>query len=226
MAISPNLTRVFTFSELRLPETHSRSIFYRKPQLSVRCAADESSAASSTVDSQFDAKRFHHNLTRSDNCNRKGFGRKAETLQLMNREYTSYVLFIVLLVYFYFVEFYCEFYWLLFFRLMLLKICDAKLVVNSVVLSSRQVKLVCELQFIIDLILKWTSFISFTHTILQIDALLQNFSACSFFLEIMLISFFNHQLAGTIRLKFGLMYSWCLDMNWTYLCHSFATILK
>ena len=30
-----------------------------------------------------------HNLTRSKNYNRKGFGHKDETLELMNREYTS-----------------------------------------------------------------------------------------------------------------------------------------
>ncbi|KAI4376032.1 hypothetical protein MLD38_013832 [Melastoma candidum] len=37
----------------------------------------------------FDAKAFRHNLTRSKNYNRRGFGHKEETLQLMNREYTS-----------------------------------------------------------------------------------------------------------------------------------------
>lgn len=41
------------------------------------------------VDSDFDAKVFRKNLTRSKNYNRKGFGHKEETMQLMNREYTS-----------------------------------------------------------------------------------------------------------------------------------------
>ena len=41
------------------------------------------------VDSDFDAKVFRHNLMRSKNYNQKGFGHKDETLELMNREYTS-----------------------------------------------------------------------------------------------------------------------------------------
>ncbi|KAJ4898683.1 1-deoxy-D-xylulose 5-phosphate reductoisomerase protein [Raphanus sativus] len=41
------------------------------------------------MDSDFDAKTFRRNLTRSDNYNRKGFGHKEETLKLMNREYTT-----------------------------------------------------------------------------------------------------------------------------------------
>ncbi|XP_074285809.1 4-hydroxy-3-methylbut-2-enyl diphosphate reductase, chloroplastic [Silene latifolia] len=86
MAISPNLCRTFTFTELSLPDYHSRPIRFpssvscRKPQLTVRCTA---------VESDFDPKKFRHNLTRSDNYNRKGFGHKEETLQLMNREFTS-----------------------------------------------------------------------------------------------------------------------------------------
>ncbi|KAK7859162.1 4-hydroxy-3-methylbut-2-enyl diphosphate reductase, partial [Quercus suber] len=63
----------------------------RKP-LSVKCTADDSSSslsASVAVDSDFDAKVFRKNLTRSKNYNRKGFGHKEETLELMNREYTS-----------------------------------------------------------------------------------------------------------------------------------------
>ncbi|GKV26555.1 hypothetical protein SLEP1_g35838 [Rubroshorea leprosula] len=60
---------------------------FRK-SLSVRCSGD--SSASVAVDSDnFDAKVFRHNLTRSKNYNRKGFGHKEETLELMNREYTS-----------------------------------------------------------------------------------------------------------------------------------------
>lgn len=52
----------------------------------VRCGGKESSSA---VEADFDAKAFRHNLTRSKNYNRKGFGHKEETLQLMNSEYTS-----------------------------------------------------------------------------------------------------------------------------------------
>ncbi|KAJ0077472.1 hypothetical protein Patl1_36321 [Pistacia atlantica] len=61
----------------------------RKP-LSVKCSSDESpSSASVAVDSKFDSKKFRHNLTRSENYNRKGFGHKEETLELMNQEFTS-----------------------------------------------------------------------------------------------------------------------------------------
>jgi len=61
----------------------------------VRCAAtgESSSTASLPLDSaEFDKKQFRHNLTRSDNYNRKGFGHKKETLELMNSEYTSDVI--------------------------------------------------------------------------------------------------------------------------------------
>ncbi|KAH1030906.1 hypothetical protein J1N35_043080 [Gossypium stocksii] len=61
----------------------------RKP-ISVRCSNDSTSVV---VDpDNFDAKSFRRNLTRSKNYNRKGFGRKEETLELMNREYTSDIL--------------------------------------------------------------------------------------------------------------------------------------
>ncbi|KAJ4762586.1 hypothetical protein LUZ62_072961 [Rhynchospora pubera] len=66
-----------------------------RPQLSFRCAAagESSSNGSASLDSaEFDKKQFRHNLTRSDNYNRKGFGHKKETLELMNREYTSDVI--------------------------------------------------------------------------------------------------------------------------------------
>jgi 4-hydroxy-3-methylbut-2-enyl diphosphate reductase len=52
----------------------------------VRCAGGDGSTSS---DSGFDAKVFRHNLTRGKNYNRRGFGHKEETLELMNREYTS-----------------------------------------------------------------------------------------------------------------------------------------
>ncbi|CAA6653464.1 unnamed protein product [Spirodela intermedia] len=58
----------------------------------VRCGGGESGSGSAAVESDFDAKTFRRNLTRSENYNRKGFGHKEETLQLMNREYTSDVI--------------------------------------------------------------------------------------------------------------------------------------
>ncbi|XP_022763574.1 4-hydroxy-3-methylbut-2-enyl diphosphate reductase, chloroplastic-like [Durio zibethinus] len=62
---------------------------FRKP-IFVRCSGDSTSSSSIAVDpDNFDAKAFRHNLTRSKNYNRKGFGHKEETLALMNREYTS-----------------------------------------------------------------------------------------------------------------------------------------
>ncbi|GAB2267293.1 hypothetical protein Dimus_002278 [Dionaea muscipula] len=91
MAISPQLCRPSIRTHLYLPENNGRIGLprFRNP-ISVRCAAESSSASASvSVDPDFDAKVFRHNLTRSKNYNRKGFGHKEETLQLMNREYTS-----------------------------------------------------------------------------------------------------------------------------------------
>ncbi|KAI3441330.1 uncharacterized protein J3R85_002607 [Psidium guajava] len=89
MAISIQLCRIPARSDLSLPESLAGpgAIRCRRP-LSVRCSGDPSSS-SVAVDGDFDAKVFRHNLTRSKNYNRKGFGYKDETLQLMNREYTS-----------------------------------------------------------------------------------------------------------------------------------------
>ncbi|KAI9128081.1 hypothetical protein K1719_001074 [Acacia pycnantha] len=92
MAISPHLCSLSaTRTDLALPfsENFSRTASFRcwKP-LSVRCSAD-SSSSSADVESDFDAKVFRKNLTRSQNYNRKGFGHKEATLELMNREYTS-----------------------------------------------------------------------------------------------------------------------------------------
>ncbi|MFS7920750.1 putative 4-hydroxy-3-methylbut-2-enyl diphosphate reductase [Helianthus anomalus] len=83
---SLQLTPLSTRTDLFLPAI--RVFRCRKQPLSVRCSARESSSPSS-VGSDFDAKVFRHNLTRSDNYNRKGFGHKKETLELMNQEYTS-----------------------------------------------------------------------------------------------------------------------------------------
>lgn len=56
----------------------------------VRCSAGEAAPSSSaTADSDFDAKVFRKNLTRSANYNRKGFGHKEATLELLNQEYQS-----------------------------------------------------------------------------------------------------------------------------------------
>jgi 4-hydroxy-3-methylbut-2-enyl diphosphate reductase len=91
MAISLQLCRIPTRTDLFLQDSlaGAGALRCRKP-LSVRCAGDSSSASSSVaVDSDFDAKVFRKNLTRSKNYNRKGFGHKEETLELMNREYTS-----------------------------------------------------------------------------------------------------------------------------------------
>jgi len=97
MAISLQLCRIPTRTDLFSPDSLAGVLRCRKP-LSVRCAGDSSSASSSAasaaVDSDFDAKVFRKNLTRSENYNRKGFGHKEETLALMNREYTSEFFFV------------------------------------------------------------------------------------------------------------------------------------
>nr|AMJ39468.1 4-hydroxy-3-methylbut-2-enyl diphosphate reductase [Bixa orellana] len=89
MATSFQFCRFCIRPGLVVPD-HSRgrsvAFSFRKP-LPVRCSGD---SASVTVDSEsFDAKAFRHNLTRSKNYNRRGFGHKEETLELMNQEYTS-----------------------------------------------------------------------------------------------------------------------------------------
>ncbi|GAA0177904.1 reductase [Lithospermum erythrorhizon] len=75
MAFSVQLTQI---PKLAVPD--SRIIRWRKAA-SVRC--------SNIKNDDFDPKSFRKSLTRSDNYNRKGFGHKEETLELMNREYTS-----------------------------------------------------------------------------------------------------------------------------------------
>ncbi|KAL0412509.1 UNVERIFIED_CONTAM: 4-hydroxy-3-methylbut-2-enyl diphosphate reductase, chloroplastic [Sesamum radiatum] len=87
MAISLHFSRISTRTELLRPETR---IFRQRKPSSVRCSAAGEAATSSSVESQdFDAKVFRHNLTRSKNYNRKGFGHKEETLEQMSQEYTD-----------------------------------------------------------------------------------------------------------------------------------------
>uniref|UniRef100_A0A2P2PMI6 4-hydroxy-3-methylbut-2-enyl diphosphate reductase n=1 Tax=Rhizophora mucronata TaxID=61149 RepID=A0A2P2PMI6_RHIMU len=91
MAISLQLCRVSLRPDILSGE--NRAAFPRLRTLSVRCVGgDDSAAGSVAVNSDFDAKVFRHNLTRSKNYNRRGFGHKEETLELMNREYTSDVI--------------------------------------------------------------------------------------------------------------------------------------
>ncbi|KAG8634883.1 hypothetical protein MANES_17G098700v8 [Manihot esculenta] len=89
MAISLQFCRVSLHTDLFSRD--SLAPLNRRKSLSVRCAAagDESSSGSVSMESEFDAKVFRHNLTRSKNYNRRGFGHKEETLELMNQEYTS-----------------------------------------------------------------------------------------------------------------------------------------
>nr|WJV41847.1 4-hydroxy-3-methylbut-2-enyl diphosphate reductase [Phlomoides rotata] len=86
MTISLQFSRISTGTELSLPET--RISRQRKP-FSVRCSSGGEAATSSSVESEFNAKAFRHNLTRSDNYNRKGFGHKEEILEQMSQEFTS-----------------------------------------------------------------------------------------------------------------------------------------
>ncbi|CAN1173044.1 4-hydroxy-3-methylbut-2-enyl diphosphate reductase, chloroplastic [Linum perenne] len=93
MAVSFQFSTISLRAEQFVSETRGafggrrRSV---RPAL-VRCSGggDESAAGSMSVESEFDSKVFRHNLTRSKNYNRRGFGHKEETLELMNQEYTS-----------------------------------------------------------------------------------------------------------------------------------------
>ncbi|XP_009802660.1 4-hydroxy-3-methylbut-2-enyl diphosphate reductase, chloroplastic [Nicotiana sylvestris] len=87
MAIPLQFSSISTRTELSLPETRT----FRLPKFSVvKCSAGEAAPSSSaTADSEFDAKAFRKNLTRSANYNRKGFGHKEATLELLNQEYQS-----------------------------------------------------------------------------------------------------------------------------------------
>ncbi|XP_051132761.1 4-hydroxy-3-methylbut-2-enyl diphosphate reductase, chloroplastic-like [Andrographis paniculata] len=90
MAISLHLCRFSTGTELSLPDTR---LFRQRNPYFVRCAASGEAATSSLeAGTDFDAKGFRHNLTRSKNYNRKGFGHKEATLEQMSQDYTSDVI--------------------------------------------------------------------------------------------------------------------------------------
>nr|QEJ80893.1 4-hydroxy-3-methylbut-2-en-1-yl diphosphate reductase [Andrographis paniculata] len=75
-------------------------IFRQQRSFSARCSAAGETDSSATLASEFDpkvvlhfdAKGFRHNLTRSKNYNRKGFGHKEATLEQMSQDYTSDVI--------------------------------------------------------------------------------------------------------------------------------------
>lgn len=82
-----------TLTNLLSPESLAGLTALRcKKPLSVKCTSDSSPVA---LDSNFDMELFRKNWTRSKNYNRRGprgFGLKEESLELMNRQYTSWVL--------------------------------------------------------------------------------------------------------------------------------------
>ncbi|MQM03744.1 hypothetical protein Taro_036527 [Colocasia esculenta] len=91
MAVSLQMCR---FSGVAAPGSSGSSGYRRTTatHIPVRCGGNEGSSAAPAMEADFDAKAFRHNLTRSKNYNRRGFGHKEETLQLMNSEYTSDVI--------------------------------------------------------------------------------------------------------------------------------------
>ncbi|KAH7575130.1 hypothetical protein ACOSP7_005467 [Xanthoceras sorbifolium] len=90
MATSLQLCHFITHTKLNYRESLAGvlAVRSRKP-VSVKCSGDEHPAAPVSLGSDFDAKKFRHNLTRSENYNRKGFGLKEETLEFMSQEYAS-----------------------------------------------------------------------------------------------------------------------------------------
>ncbi|XVE66689.1 hypothetical protein DITRI_Ditri08aG0098600 [Diplodiscus trichospermus] len=67
----------------------SGALSFRKP-ITFRCSAASASFSAISMDpDNFNAKDFRHNIARSKNYNRNGFGHKEETVELMNRQYTS-----------------------------------------------------------------------------------------------------------------------------------------
>ncbi|KAL0365476.1 UNVERIFIED_CONTAM: 4-hydroxy-3-methylbut-2-enyl diphosphate reductase, chloroplastic [Sesamum angustifolium] len=101
MAISMQFCRVFTRTDLSLPDT---SLFRRRRPASLRCSAAGDAASLSSASgesSEFDAKVFRHNLTRSKNYNRKGFGHKEETLEQMTEVYNVRIVYLTVDCYVY-----------------------------------------------------------------------------------------------------------------------------
>ncbi|KAK9988153.1 hypothetical protein SO802_028392 [Lithocarpus litseifolius] len=87
MAFSLQPCQIPTLTDLFSPESLAGPAALRcKKPLSVKCNGDSSSVA---LDSNFDTELFRKNWTRSKNYNRGGFGLKEESLELMNRQYTS-----------------------------------------------------------------------------------------------------------------------------------------
>ncbi|RWW05977.1 hypothetical protein GW17_00030722 [Ensete ventricosum] len=82
MAISAQIARIFPGFVVPSGVRYAPGA---RPSLKVRCDGGGGAA----IDQDFDKKAFRHTLTRSDNYNRRGFGHKKETLELMNQEYTS-----------------------------------------------------------------------------------------------------------------------------------------
>ncbi|XP_051146926.1 4-hydroxy-3-methylbut-2-enyl diphosphate reductase, chloroplastic [Andrographis paniculata] len=86
MAVSLQYCRVNVGAQVSMLDNR---VFRQRRSFSVRCSAAGETESSATLASEFDPKVFRHNLTRSKNYNRKGFGHKEETLEQMNQEYTS-----------------------------------------------------------------------------------------------------------------------------------------
>nr|AUZ98422.1 4-hydroxy-3-methylbut-2-enyl diphosphate reductase [Trachyspermum ammi] len=82
MSISLHLSR---FSPADVFSPDFKRFPCRKLSHTVRCAAP----SVTTGGSEFDTKEFRKNLTRKANYNRKGFGRKDETLEDIKKEYYS-----------------------------------------------------------------------------------------------------------------------------------------
>ncbi|KAJ4716452.1 4-hydroxy-3-methylbut-2-enyl diphosphate reductase [Melia azedarach] len=84
-------SRFWARTDLALPDNRAGvfALRYQKPVL-IRCSSEKS--PSSADDDDFDAKQFLHKFTRGENYNRRGFGHKEETMELMNQEYTSVII--------------------------------------------------------------------------------------------------------------------------------------
>ncbi|KAK2665256.1 hypothetical protein Ddye_003830 [Dipteronia dyeriana] len=94
MANSLQLCRSCTHTDLNFRENLA-GLFAsrrRKPVFVKCCSADEPPADSLSFGSDFDPKKFRHDLKRSENFNRRGFGLKEETLEFMNQAYTSEII--------------------------------------------------------------------------------------------------------------------------------------